>query len=104
MYTVFIKAVDSDLLINVDKIKKILYFRNQIFAYTSLRGQYPIYKGKVIISEKALVDTIAWIHSAKKFSETTGSALIMDFSKDLGSPTIVRPHDKNMNSFSRIGI
>ncbi|WP_156165683.1 hypothetical protein [Methanosarcina sp. 2.H.A.1B.4] len=88
----------------MDKIERVLYSGNEIFAFTRLEDRYSIYRGKGVNREKAQAETIALIHSAKKFSETTGSALIMDFSKDLDSPTIVRPHDKNMNSFSRIGI
>ncbi len=104
MYTVFIKAVDPDLLIDVDEIGRIGFSGNEIFAFSRLEEQYSIYRGKAVNSEKALVETVALIHSAKKFSEKTESALIMDFSKDFDNPTIVRPNNRDVTRFSRISV
>lgn len=54
MYTVFIKTADFNMLIDVDKIERIICEKNEIFAFSTYEERCSIYRGKAINGEKAM--------------------------------------------------
>jgi hypothetical protein len=102
MYTVFIKTADLNMLIDVDKIERIMYGDNEIFAFNLYEERCPIYRGKAVNGDKAIVEVVSLIHSAKMHSENTKQAIIIDFSKDLDDPKITIPMPKDVQCFTRV--
>jgi hypothetical protein len=102
MHTVYIKSSEFDMLIDVDNLERISFSENKIFAHNLYEEKYPIYEGKAVNGNKALVTIAGVVHSAKRHSETDNQAVILDFTKDLDYPQIALPLTTDITHFKRL--
>lgn len=85
MHTVFIK-ITGTRLVNANLIDTIWYNPedNKIYVNGTMEEpHYMIYAGKAVNGEEAIVKIISLINDAKLESSRNGSAMILDFYKDL---------------------
>lgn len=104
MHTVYIKSSEFGMLIDVDNLERMSFCENKIFAHNLYEERYPIYEGKAVNGDKALVKIAGLIHSAKRHSETYNEAVILDFVNDLDNPQIALTLTTSITHLKRFDI